>query len=112
MLSSQGKRVIKSDARHATLGISSFLMKPLILSFPDGESGGKIVWKYIEDIQHGRRGLVSVRSAVVHDEEGNPCSTPEQLQQKGRRHIKKILVDMRELESARQHPGRSYMAEL
>ena len=49
---------------------------------------------------------------MVRDEEGNPCSTPEQLQQRWRRHIKKILVDMRELESARQHPGGSYMPEL
>lgn len=42
-----------------------------------GKNGGKVVWKCIRDIQRGRRGLVPVTTAVVKDEDGNTCNTPE-----------------------------------
>ena len=45
-------------------------------------NGGKVVWRCIRDIQHGRRGLVPVRTAVVKDEDANTCNTPEMQQQR------------------------------
>ena len=42
-------------------------------------------------MQRGRRGLVPVRTAVVRDEEGNVCDSPEEQQQRWRRHFTKIL---------------------
>ena len=56
-----------------------------------GKNGGKVVWKCIRDIQRGRRGLVPVTTAVVKDEDGNTCNTPEMQQQRWRRHFTKIL---------------------
>ena len=53
--------------------------------------GGKVVWRCIRDIQRGRRGLVPVRVATVMDEEENACNTPEQQQQRWRRHFAKLL---------------------
>jgi len=32
-----------------------------------GKNSGKVVWKCIRDIQHVRRGLVSVKTAMVKD---------------------------------------------
>ena len=40
-----------------------------------GWNGGKIVWHCIKSMQHGRRGLVPVRMAVIRDENGNSCSS-------------------------------------
>ena len=40
-------------------------------------NNGKGVWKCIRDIQHGRRGLIPTRTAVVKDENGNSFNTPE-----------------------------------
>ncbi len=42
-----------------------------------GRHSGKVVWRCIRDIQRGRRGLVPVRTAVVKDEDGNECMSPE-----------------------------------
>ena len=52
---------------------------------------GKVVWRCIRDIQRGRRGLIPVRMATVMDEEENACNTPEQQQQRWRRHFDKFL---------------------
>jgi hypothetical protein len=76
-----------------------------------GRNGGKLVWRCIRDIQRGRRGLVPTRSTIVKDEDGNVCSTPEEQQQRWRRHFTKILnitseFSMEELDAVRQRPLR------
>lgn len=45
----------------------------------------------IRKIQRGRRGIVSVRSSMVKDEEGNMCSTSVEQQERWERHFTKIL---------------------
>ncbi len=50
---------------------------------------GKIVWKCIRDIQHGRRGLVPLRKAV---EAGAVCGTLELQHQRWRSQILNILI--------------------
>ena len=82
-----------------------------------GRHGGKLVWCCIRDIQRGRRGLVPVRTATVRDEEGNVCDSPEEQQQRWRRHFTKILniqseFSAEELERVRQRPVRQDMEEL
>ena len=78
--------------------------------------GGKVVWRCIRDIRRGRRGLVSVRMATVMDEEENACNTPEQQQQRWRRHFAKLLNIQSEfdekLQKARQRPLRPNMSAL
>ena len=59
-----------------------------------GRNNGKVVWKCIRDIQRSRRGLVPVRTPTVKDENGNPCVTPEQQQQRWRRYFSKVLSTM------------------
>ena len=49
-----------------------------------GRHGGRLVWRCIRDIQRGRRGLVSVRSAAVRDEDSSVRSSPEAQQQRSR----------------------------
>ena len=53
--------------------------------------GGKKVWKGIRDMEWGRRGLLPSRSAVIHDEEGAPCSSKDAQHQRWRRHFTKAL---------------------
>ena len=82
-----------------------------------GRHGGKVVWSCIRDMQRGRRGLVPVRVAAVKDEEGNPCRTSEEQQQRWRRHLHRILnvqslFDETQLENARQRPIRQHMDHL
>lgn len=79
-----------------------------------GRHGGKVVWSCIRDMQRGRRGLVPVKLAAVKDEEGNPCRTSEEQQQRWRRHFHKILniqshFDETLLETAKQRPVRQQM---
>lgn len=81
-----------------------------------GRHGGKVVWSCIRDLQRGRRGLVPVRTAIVKDEDGNPCKTPEQQQQRWRRHFDKLLntqslFDPAFLENVRQRPLKQEMDE-
>ena len=81
-----------------------------------GRNGGKLVWRCIRDLQHGRRGLVPTRSATIRDEEGNSCYTPEDQQQRWRRHFTKILnitseFSLEELEKVKQRPVRSELDE-
>ena len=40
-----------------------------------GKNSSKVAWHCIRDIQLGRRGLVPVKTAVVKDGEGNPCTS-------------------------------------
>ena len=35
----------------------------------EGRNGGKVVWKCIRDIQHGRRGLVPLKATQVSDDD-------------------------------------------
>ena len=37
---------------------------------------GKVVWKCIQDMQRGCRGLLPSKAITVSDESGEPCSTP------------------------------------
>ena len=43
----------------------------------NGRHYGKVAWYCIGDIQQEQRGMVPVRTAVVVDEDGNKCTTPE-----------------------------------
>ena len=56
-----------------------------------GRNKGKVVWRCIRDIQRGRRGLVPMRTAVVRDEDGAVCDTPELQHQTWRRRFSQIL---------------------
>ena len=53
--------------------------------------GRKKVWKVIRGMQHGRRGLLPCRTAVIDDEEGVLCSSKETQQRQWRRHFSKVL---------------------
>ena len=44
--------------------------------------GGKKVWKAIRDMQQRRRGLLPSRSAVIHNEDGAPCSNKDAQHQR------------------------------
>ena len=89
--------------------------KPKATETQWGRSREKVVWRCIRDMQHGRRGLVPLRSVVVRDEDGNPCNTPTSLQ-RWRRHFDEILnmqsqFDDNELKKVKQSPLRPHMAE-
>lgn len=80
------------------------------------KNNGKGVWKCIREMQRGRRGLIPMRTAVVKDENGNTCSTPELQQQRWRRHFSKVLnlqgeFTVEELEKVRQRPMRPEMGD-
>ena len=79
-------------------------------------NNGKGVWKCIRDIQRGRRGLIPTRTAVVKDENGNSCNTPESQQQRWRRHFTNVLnlqseFSVEELERVKQRPIRPEMGD-
>ena len=81
-----------------------------------GRNGGKLVWKCIRDLQHGRVGKVPIRSATVRNEDGSMCTTPEEIQQRWRRHFTSILntqssFNEEELREVMQRPPRPSMAE-
>ena len=81
-----------------------------------GRNGGKLVWKCIRDLQHGRVGKVPIRSATIRNEDGSMCTTPEEIQQRWRRHFTSILntqssFNEEELREVRQRPPRPSMAE-
>ena len=81
-----------------------------------GRNGGKLVWRCIRDIQRARRGHVPVRSMTVCDEQGNACTTPEEQQQRWKRHFSHILNVQssydEELQKVKQRPPRPTMNEL
>ena len=82
-----------------------------------GRNGGKLVWRCIRDIQRARRGHIPMRSAVVCDKQGNACTTPEEQQQRWKRHFSHILniqssYDEKELQKVKQRPPRPTMSEL
>ena len=81
-----------------------------------GRNNGKVVWKCIRDIQQSRRGLVPVRTPTVKDENGNPCVTPEQQQQRWRRYFSNVLstmsvFDAGEVEQIRQRVVREELKD-
>ena len=106
----------RSDARRAIRDAKNTWFQSKAAEAQRGRHGGKLVWECIRDIQHGRRGLVPVRSMAVKDEEGCLCHTPEEQQERWRRHFTSILnvqslFDMEELKKARQRPLRPSMAD-
>ena len=81
-----------ADARRVArqaVRVAWFLRKSL--EAERGRHGGKLVWRCIRDIQRGRRGLIPARSAMVKDEDGNPCTTNEAQQKRWRRHFTKTF---------------------
>ena len=78
---------------------------------------GKIVLNRIRDMQCRRRGLVLVRSPVVKDENGNPCTSLQEQQQRWRRYFEGVLnnqsqFDAEELEKVKQRSLRPEIARL
>ena len=60
---------------------------------------------------------MSVKTAVVKDEDGNACTTSEAQQERWKRHFSKVfniqsLFDVEEVRKVRQRPTRSEMAEV
>jgi hypothetical protein len=87
------------------------------LETQSGRHSGKLIWKFIRDIQRGRRGLVPTRSAVVRDKNGEVCITTEEQNERWRRHFTNVLnvsgdFDVEELGRVKQRPLRPEMAEL
>ena len=56
-----------------------------------GSYGGKVIWRCIRDIQRGREWLVPIKCVSVHDEKGKDCDTPQQHQERWRRHFIQVL---------------------
>ena len=52
---------------------------------------GSLVWRFIREMQHGRRGLIPVRSKAVKDENGIACTSPKAQHQRWRQHFSKVL---------------------
>ena len=64
----------------------------------------------------GMQGSVPARSGTIRDEEGNPCLSAEERQQRWRRHFTSVLnqqshFDAAELARVEQKPLRAEMAE-
>ena len=59
-----------------------------------GKNGGKVAWRCIRDIQHGRSAVAPFKLAAIRDENDNVCNTPDMQQQRWRRHFMKILERM------------------
>ena len=60
-------------------------------------------------MQHGRKGLVSMRSPTIKDENGNPCTSLQEQQLRRRRYFASVLniqsqFDHNELEKVKQRP--------
>ena len=53
--------------------------------------GGKEVWQCIRDLQRGWRGRMPTRVVAVDGEEGRPCSTTAEQQERWKRHFSKVL---------------------
>ena len=106
----------RSVARRAVRESKNAWFQRMAMEAERGRNGGKLVWQCIRDIQHGRRGLIPQRTAVVRDEEGRVCDTPESQQQRWREHFTKVLnlqseFDVAELEQVRQRRERPEMAD-
>ena len=67
----------RRDARQAMRDAKNTWFQTKASEAQQGRFSGKIVWRSIRDMQHGRRGLVPVRTSTVKDEAGNPCATPQ-----------------------------------
>ena len=66
-------------------------------------------------MQHGRRGLIPVRSKAVKDENGIACTSPKAQHQRWRQHFSKVLnlqsqFDESELENVKQRPMKNEMS--
>ena len=66
-------------------------------------------------MQHGRRGLIPVRSKAVKDENGIACTSPKAQYQRWRQHFSRVLnlhsqFDESELEKAKQRPMKNEMS--
>ena len=76
---------------------------------------GSLVWRFIREMQHGRRGLIPVRSKAVKDENGITCTSPKAQHQRWRQHFSKVLnlqsqFDESELEKVEQRPMKNEMS--
>ena len=83
----------------------------------EGRLGGKIVWRSICDMQHACRGLRPRRVGNIKDEEGRPCTSTEEKQQRWKRHFANLLnieshYSVAELDKIRQRPMRPQPADL
>ena len=106
----------RNDAKRNTRKAKNKWFQQKATEAQNGRHGGKLVWRCIRDMQCGRRGLVPVKSAVIRDETGQPCRTPQSTQQRWRRHFQEVLnmhsqFNAAEMEQVRQRPLRPHMAE-
>ena len=67
----------RNDTRRNTQKAKNKWFQQKATEAQSSRSGGKLVWCCIWDMQCGRRGLVPVKSAVIRDETGHPCRTPQ-----------------------------------
>ena len=79
-----------------------------------GRHVGKVIWRWIRDIQRERQELVPIKCVIVCDEKGKVCETPQQQQERWQRHFTQVLnihsqVDASEIEKAEQRPLRPCM---
>ena len=58
------------------------------------------MWKYIRDMQFGRRDRVPTRMVAICDASGEPCSTPTEQHQCWRRPFTKVMNVRRQFNSA------------
>ena len=73
---------------------------------------GKSIWRSIRDMQSGRRGIVPMRSTAIRDENGNPCSTLEDQQERWRRHFASILNTQSQFDHTEIENRDRFVAEL
>lgn len=110
-------RKARSDTRREIRKAKDQWFRTKALEAEENRFSGKSIWKSIRDMQRGRRGLVPMRSPTIRDEAGNPCTTPEEQQDRWRRHFASILniqsqFDPEEMEKVKQRPIRAEIAEL
>ena len=106
----------RTKARQAVREAKNTWFQMKALEAERRRNNGKGIWKCIRDIQHGRRGLIPTRTAVVKDENGNSCNTPELQQHRWRRHFSNVLnlqseFSVEEFERVRQRPMRPEMGD-
>ena len=100
-------RAARNDVRRSIRAAKNNWFKAKALEIEGERFGGKKVWKCIRDMQLGRRGRVPVRMSTIRDENGEPCTTQSEQQQRWRRHFTKVLnvvsqFDKTELDEVKQ----------
>ena len=84
-------RKVHGDARRAVCEAKNSWFQAMAEEAQRGRFGGKEVWRCIQALQSGWRGLRPTRCTSIRNEEGNLCDSQSAKHQQWQRHFTPVL---------------------